>query len=95
MHKEKKKELIVDDRVYELCEKYNYEFPEISEQKMNLKIKEVTAQLAESAPSFQEKYVTVLTSVGRRPIEYYFSFYIGIALILLGVLLQTRRALRL
>ena len=57
---------IVDDRVYELCDKYNYEFPEISEQKMNLKIKAVAAKLAESVPSFQEKYVTVLTAVEKR-----------------------------
>lgn len=57
---------IVDDRVYELCDKYNYDFPKISEQKMNLKIKAVTALLAESVPSFQEKYVTVLTAVEKR-----------------------------
>lgn len=57
---------IVDDRVYELCDKYNYDFPEISEQKMNLKIKAVAAILAESTPSFQEKYVTVLTAVEKR-----------------------------
>lgn len=62
---------IVDDRVYELCDKYNYEFPEISEQKMNLKIKAVTALLAESVPSFQEKYVTVLTAVERRSEQTY------------------------
>ena len=30
---------IFDDRVYELCEKYNYNFPDITVQKMNLKIK--------------------------------------------------------
>ena len=30
---------IFDDRVYELCEKYNYNFPDITAQKMNLKIK--------------------------------------------------------
>ena len=58
-------------RVYELCDKYNYDFPEISEQKMNLKIKAVTALLAESVPSFQEKYVTVLTAVERRSEQTY------------------------
>ena len=62
---------IVDDRVYELCDKYNYDFPEISEQKMNLKIKAVTALLGESVPSFQEKYVTVLTAVERRSEQTY------------------------
>lgn len=33
---------------------------------MNLKIKAVAAILAESTPSFQEKYVTVLTAVEKR-----------------------------
>jgi len=32
---------IFDDRVYELCEEYNYNFPDITAQKMNLKIKVV------------------------------------------------------
>ena len=62
---------IVDERVYELCDKYNYDFPEISEQKMNLKIKAVTALLAESVPSFQEKFVTVLTAVEKRSEQTY------------------------
>jgi hypothetical protein len=38
---------------------------------MNLKIKAVTALLAESVPSFQEKYVTVLTAVERRSEQTY------------------------
>ena len=62
---------IVDERVYELCDKYNYDVPEISEQKMNLKIKAVTALLAESVPSFQEKFVTVLTAVEKRSEQTY------------------------
>lgn len=53
---------IYDDRVYELCEKYNYNFPEITAQKMNLKIKDVSYELSKTEPSFCEKYVTVLTS---------------------------------
>ena len=62
---------IIDDRVYELCDKYNYDFPEISEQKMNLKIKAVATILAESVPSLQEKYVTVLTAVEKRSEQTY------------------------
>ena len=62
---------IYDDRVYELCDKYNYDFPEISEQKMNLKIKAVATLLAESVPSLQEKYVTVLTAVEKRSEQTY------------------------
>ena len=57
---------IFDDRVYELCDKYHYEFPDIDVQKMNLKIKAVGAELSKTVPSFCEKYVTVLTSVEKR-----------------------------
>ena len=57
---------IFDDRVYELCDKYHYEFPDIDVQKMNLKIKAVGAELSKKVPSFCEKYVTVLTSVEKR-----------------------------
>ena len=52
---------IFDDRVYELCEKYHYDFPEIDVQKMNLKIKAVGYELSKTVPSFREKYVTVLS----------------------------------
>ena len=57
---------IFDDRVYELCEKYHYDFPKIDVQKMNLKIKAVGYELSKTVPSFREKYVTVLTTVEKR-----------------------------
>ena len=57
---------IFDNRVYELCEKYHYDFPEIDVQKMNLKIKAVGYELSKTVPSFCEKYVTVLTTVEKR-----------------------------
>ena len=57
---------IFDDRVYELCDKYHYEFPDIDVQKMNLKIKVVGAELSKTVPSFCEKYVTVLTTAEKR-----------------------------
>lgn len=62
---------IIDNRVYDLCEKYHYEFPEISEQKMNLKIKAVAYELAKTTPSLCDKYVTVLTTVERRSEQTY------------------------
>lgn len=62
---------IIDNRVYDLCEKYHYEFPEISEQKMNLKIKVVAYELAKTIPSLCDKYVTVLTTVERRSEQTY------------------------
>ena len=57
---------IFDDRVYELCEKYHYDFPEIDVQKMNLKIKAVGYELSKTVPSFREKYVTVLFTENER-----------------------------
>ena len=55
---EKKVEVpIFDDRVYELCEKYNYNFPDITAQKMNLKIKVVGYELSKTVPSFCEKSI--------------------------------------
>lgn len=62
---------IFDDRVYELCEKYNYNFPDITAQKMNLKIKVVGYELSKTVPSFCEKYVTVLTGVEKRSEQTY------------------------
>ena len=57
---------IFDDRVYELCDKYHYDFPNMDVQKMNLKIKAVGAELAKTVPSLSEKYVTVLTTAEKR-----------------------------
>ena len=62
---------IFDDRVYELCEKYNYNFPDITAQKMNLKIKVVGYELSKTVPSFCEKYVTVLTGVEKQSEQTY------------------------
>ena len=62
---------IFDDRVYELCEKYNYNFPDITARKMNLKIKVVGYELSKTVPSFCEKYVTVLTGVEKRSEQTY------------------------
>jgi len=57
---------IIDNRVEELCRKYNYDFPAVTDQQLNTKIKEITRKLSESVPSLREKYVTVQTSVERR-----------------------------
>ena len=57
---------IVDNRVNELCRKYNYDFPAVTDQQLNTKIKEIARKLSESVPSLREKYVTVQTSVERR-----------------------------
>ena len=62
---------IVDDRVNELCKKYNYDFPVLTEQQMNVKIKVVAEKLSKDVPSLREKYVTVLTAVERRAEDTY------------------------
>ena len=49
---------IVDKRVNELCEKYHYDFPILTEQQMNVKIKVVAEKLSKDVPSLQEKFVT-------------------------------------
>lgn len=53
---------IVDDRVYELCNKYHYVFPTVTEQQLNEKIKVVAQKLSATMPSMGEKEITVLTS---------------------------------
>ena len=62
---------IVDERVFELCRKYNYDFPVVTEQQLNVKIKEVAKKLSEQLPSLREKYVTILTAPEKRAEETY------------------------
>ena len=55
---------IFDDRVYELCDKYHYEFPDIDVQKMNLKIKVVGYELSKTVP--RAKYELICSHTARR-----------------------------
>ena len=43
---------IVDNRVNELCEKYHYDFPALTEQQLNVKIKVVAEKLSKDVPPF-------------------------------------------
>ncbi len=52
---------ILDDRVYELCEKYNYEFPKITRREVNRYIKETLCKLADDMPSLNEWVTTRLS----------------------------------
>lgn len=52
---------ILDDRVYELCEKYNYEFPKITRRDVNRYIKETLCKLADDMPSLNEWVTTRLS----------------------------------
>ena len=55
----------------DLCEKYHYDCPALTEQQMNVKIKVVAEKLSKDVPTLREKYVTVLTAVERRAEETY------------------------
>jgi len=57
---------IVDKRVMEICDKYEYNFPRISARKFNDILLEVSKKVAEICPSLMEKYVTALTFQERR-----------------------------
>lgn len=52
---------IVDERVYEICEKYDYDFPEITDHQLNTMIKVILKRLSATVPSLAETYVTNLT----------------------------------
>ena len=49
---------ILDDRMFEICDKYNYHFPTVDKRTMNHHLKQILKKLSESVPSLAEKYVT-------------------------------------
>lgn len=57
---------IVDECINELCEKYDYNFPVISDRQINDILQQSMKRIAESCPSLLEKHVTVLTLQDKR-----------------------------
>lgn len=57
---------IVDSRVKAICEKYNYDFPQIDRRNVNRKIKAIMKELSLSVPSLRELVVTKLTYAEKR-----------------------------
>ena len=57
---------IVDSRVKSICEKYNYDFPQIDKRNVNRKIKVIMKELSLSVPSLRELVVTKLTYAEKR-----------------------------
>ncbi len=57
---------ILDERVFELCAKYEYDFPTLDRRTINRYIKEIARSLSESVPSLREQYFTQLTMIERR-----------------------------
>ena len=62
---------IVDDRVNELCLKYNYNFPKLDKRTINRYIKEICHTLSEEVPSLREMIVTRLTMAEIRQEQWY------------------------
>ena len=56
---------ILDDRVFDICDKYNYHFPSLGRDAINRGIKMACKQLAESVPSLNEWEVTLLSAKER------------------------------
>ena len=70
------KELIIpilDDRVFEICEKYDYNFPALTRDTQNRFIKIVAKELSESVPSLKEWSRTLLALRERNKEESYIS----------------------
>ena len=49
---------ILDDRLFEMCDKYDYHFPSVDKRTMNHHLKQILKQLSEQVPSLAEKYIT-------------------------------------
>ena len=70
------KELIIpilDDRVFEICKKYNYKFPSLTRDTQNRFIKIVAKELSETVPSLKEWSRTLLALRERNKEESYIS----------------------
>lgn len=52
---------IMDERVIDLCRKYDYDFPRISSRRINDYLQAIAKKVAEVCPSLNEKYPTILT----------------------------------
>ena len=64
---------ILDDRVFEICEKYGYKFPELTRDTQNRFIKIVAKELSETLPGLKEWSRTLLTLRERQKEESYIS----------------------
>lgn len=49
---------ILDDRMFRICDKYDYQFPTIDKRTMNRRLKQILKLLSEEIPSLAEKHVT-------------------------------------
>ena len=52
---------IVDDRIIEVCERYNFKFPQMSSVYFETNVRKIARELAKTVPSLNEIYVTKIT----------------------------------
>jgi len=64
---------ILDDRVFELCEKYNFTFPKYDDRVFDKQIKNVVHELSQTIPSLRIQVTTALTVPERRKEMRYLS----------------------
>jgi integrase len=64
---------ILDERVFEICEKYDYNFPKVTRDNQNRYIKAVAKELSESVPSLKEWNRTLLALCERKKEESFIS----------------------
>lgn len=64
---------IIDDRVFELCEKYDYTFPKFDDRVFDKQIKNVVRELSQTMPSLRIQVTTALTMPERRKEMRYLS----------------------
>lgn len=64
---------ITDYRIEELCRKYDYDFPRITERRINDHIQAFMQRVADTAPTLKEKYTTILTYQERRKEQHFAS----------------------
>lgn len=66
---------VTDGRVLEICEKYNFKFPVMSDQKINRYIRLALKELSLSLPSLKEEHSTLLSFNERRSERNYMNLY--------------------
>ncbi len=52
---------VIDERIHELCRKYDYDFPKCDKRTLNRYIKEICRKLSKEVPTLAEKHVTSIS----------------------------------
>jgi hypothetical protein len=60
---------ILDERVHEICEKYDFKFPKVGKRTMNYHLKQILKELSQTVPTLSVKYVTQLSMLQKQSEE--------------------------